>query len=54
MILWLPPAIGSGVQMESYAADCASPKDCLADARVHLTASQTDQLEYRKLVALVG
>ncbi|MGW7099699.1 cofilin family protein [Streptomyces sp. NPDC054838] len=54
LILWLPTAAGGGGQMESYAAAYASLKNCLGDARVHLTAEHTDQLEYRKLVALVG
>ncbi|MEV0987894.1 hypothetical protein [Streptomyces sp. NPDC049949] len=53
LILWQPAAAGGG-QMDSYAAAYAALKDCLADARVHLIAERTDQLEYRKLVALVG
>ncbi|MGW7030491.1 hypothetical protein ACWGFX_25435 [Streptomyces xanthophaeus] len=40
--------------MESYAAAFASLKDCVADARAHLIAERTDQLEYRKLVTAVG
>ncbi|MFG2985821.1 hypothetical protein ACGFYQ_31975 [Streptomyces sp. NPDC048258] len=53
LILWQPTAAGGG-ETDNYAAAFASLKDCLADARVHLIAERTDQLEYRKLVALVG
>ncbi|MFJ8567619.1 hypothetical protein [Streptomyces sp. NPDC093514] len=52
LILWQPTAADGGETRN--AAAYASLKDCLADARVHLIAERTDQLEYRKRVALVG
>lgn len=53
LIFWQPTAAYGG-GLEGYAAGFASLKDHLADVRVHLTAEATDQLDYRKLVTLVG
>ncbi|RST03733.1 hypothetical protein EF904_20630 [Streptomyces sp. WAC05950] len=54
LILWQPSAADGGGQEAGYAAAYASLKDFLDDVRVYLTAEHTDQLEYRKLVALVS
>ncbi|MFD8205967.1 hypothetical protein ACFV2S_06150 [Streptomyces sp. NPDC059695] len=54
LILWRPTAAGDdGGQEESYTAAYASLKETLGDVRVHLTAEDTDQLTYGKLVDLV-
>ncbi len=52
LIFW-QPAAASG-QEEGYTAGYTALKDFLTEAHVHLTAERTDQLEYRRLVALVG
>ncbi|MEU8840560.1 hypothetical protein AB0D97_15740 [Streptomyces roseus] len=52
LILWVPAAAGG--QEEAYAAGYTALKEFLTDVRVHLTARRTDQLEYRRLVALAG
>ncbi|WP_328923444.1 hypothetical protein OG429_01505 [Streptomyces sp. NBC_00190] len=52
LILWVPS--GAGWQEESYTAGYAALKEYLPDVRVHLTARRSDQLEYRRLVALAG
>ncbi|MGW6577480.1 cofilin family protein, partial [Streptomyces sp. NPDC054945] len=54
LILWQPTAAeGSGPEA-GYAAAYSSLMEFLADVHVHLTAERTDQLAYRRLVALVG
>ncbi|MFI9743323.1 hypothetical protein [Streptomyces sp. NPDC052494] len=54
LILWQPAAAeGSGPEA-GYAAAYSSLMEFLADVHVHLTAEHTDQLEYRRLVAMVG
>ncbi|MFI5639456.1 hypothetical protein ACIA8H_18850 [Streptomyces goshikiensis] len=50
LILWVPTA--GGRQEESYRAGYTALKGFLAEVHVHLTARATDQLEYRRLVAL--
>ncbi|MEW2586958.1 hypothetical protein [Streptomyces virginiae] len=52
LIFWMPPAAGE--QEEAYSAGFTELKECLPDMRVHLTARRTDQLAYRRLVALAG
>ncbi|MEV6580896.1 cofilin family protein [Streptomyces sp. NPDC051582] len=52
LILWAPAAAAG--QEEAYSAGYAALKEFLTDVRVHLTVRQTDQLEYRRLVALAG
>lgn len=52
LILWMP-ADASG-QEAAYTAGYAALKEFLTDVHVHLTARRTDQLEYRRLVALAG
>ncbi|MFK0047471.1 hypothetical protein ACIQU4_25825 [Streptomyces sp. NPDC090741] len=51
LILWMPRANGWG-QEATYTAGFAALKAFLADVRVHLTPRRTDELEYRRLVAL--
>ncbi|MFE1546339.1 hypothetical protein [Streptomyces sp. NPDC058718] len=54
LILWRPTAAGGdGGQEDGYTAAYDSLKEFLGDVRVHLTAEDTDQLEYQTLVALV-
>lgn len=47
------PAVAGGEE-EAYTVAYTTLKDYLADVHVHLTARRTDQLEYRRLVALAG
>lgn len=54
LILWQPTAAeGSGPEV-GYAAAHSSLMEFLADVHVHLTVEHTDQLEYRRLVAMVS
>ncbi|MEU9305545.1 hypothetical protein [Streptomyces sp. NPDC048269] len=52
LILWVPS--GGDWQEESYTAGYTDLKEFLTDVHVHLTARRTDQLDYRRLVALAG
>ncbi|WP_329107080.1 cofilin family protein [Streptomyces sp. NBC_01439] len=52
LIFWMPP--DASEQEEEYTAGYSALKEYLADVHVHLTARRTDQLEYRRLVALAG
>ncbi|MGR4880329.1 hypothetical protein ACIPUC_12940 [Streptomyces sp. LARHCF249] len=52
LIFWMPP--DAGAQEEAYTAGYTVLKEHLPDVHVHLTARRTDQLEYRRLVALAG
>ncbi|MFC9816990.1 hypothetical protein ACFVJM_33575 [Streptomyces virginiae] len=52
LIFWMPPAAGE--QEEAYSAGFTELKERLPDVHVHLTARRTDQLAYRRLVALAG
>ncbi|MEU9182708.1 hypothetical protein AB0C90_39115 [Streptomyces sp. NPDC048550] len=50
LILWVPPDAGS--QEAAYTAGYTALKELLTDVHIHLTARQTAQLAYRRLVAL--
>ncbi|MFD9420522.1 hypothetical protein ACFWC9_38355 [Streptomyces goshikiensis] len=52
LILWTPS--GSGEQEESCSVAYRTLKEFLTDVRIQLTASSPDQLDYQRLVALVG
>ncbi|MFD9419742.1 hypothetical protein ACFWC9_34270 [Streptomyces goshikiensis] len=52
LTLWVPESARG--QEETYTAGYTGLKEFLTDVHVHLTATRTDQLEYRRLVALTG
>ncbi|WP_406179137.1 cofilin family protein [Streptomyces sp. NBC_01006] len=52
LVFWMPA--DAGVEEEAYTDAYTTLKEYLADVQVHLTARRTDQLEYRRLVALAG
>ncbi|WP_328764837.1 MULTISPECIES: cofilin family protein [unclassified Streptomyces] len=52
LILWMPP--DADEQEAAYSSGYTALKEFLTDVRVHLTARRSDQLEYRRLVALAG
>ncbi|MCX4632997.1 hypothetical protein [Streptomyces sp. NBC_01443] len=52
LVFWMPAVAGG--EEEAYTVAYTTLKDYLADVHVHLTARRTDQLEYRRLVALAS
>ncbi|MFD3762756.1 hypothetical protein [Streptomyces sp. NPDC058622] len=52
LILWAPAEAGG--QEEPCTEGYTALKEFLTDTRMHLTAGQKDQLDYRRLVALNG
>ncbi len=52
LIFWMPSPAGE--QEESYAPAFTALREFLTNVHVHLTARRKLQLEYRRLVALVG
>ncbi|MFD7262219.1 hypothetical protein [Streptomyces sp. NPDC059874] len=52
LILWKPE--DAEAQEEAYTDGYTALKEYLPDAHVHLTARRTQQLEYRRLVALAS
>ncbi|MBT2451412.1 hypothetical protein J7F03_30975 [Streptomyces sp. ISL-43] len=52
LIFWTPP--GAGGHEEAYTAGYTALKEHLADVHIHVTARQTDHLEYQRLVGLDG
>ncbi|MFE2323788.1 hypothetical protein ACFXD5_07675 [Streptomyces sp. NPDC059385] len=53
LVLWMPTA-ADAQEDAAYTAGYTALKEYLLDVHVHLTARRTDQLEYRRLVALAG
>ncbi|MFJ3966506.1 hypothetical protein [Streptomyces sp. NPDC090036] len=52
LILWMPP--DSSEQETACTDGFTALREFLPDVHVHLTAGRTDQLAYRRLVALAG
>nr|WSX48087.1 cofilin family protein [Streptomyces sp. NBC_00974] len=52
LVCWMPP--NAKDREEAYTAGYTALKEYLLDVRVHLTARQTHQLAYERLVALAG
>ncbi|MFG2715451.1 cofilin family protein [Streptomyces goshikiensis] len=50
LIFWMPP--DASEQEKAYTDGFTALKEFLPDVHVHLTARRTDQLAYRRLVAL--